>query len=243
MKKNYQNFFWLPDMITFFNLFSGFLSLFCSAQGLFQEAAWFIVLALIWDSLDGNIARIFNNPTSLGRELDSLCDAVSFVAAPAFMVTCIFYSHYHIWVMPVVGIYLACGIYRLARFNLCPPVKDFFEGLPTPAAAMVVIMTCVVLEKQHDIIPSFWRLSFLGLMILLSFLMISKVPYPKFSGLPFSKWKSLFYFAGGMIFISFSFQQFELAILAIAVLFLISPLWVLHSFGFKHPPSTEDLSE
>ena len=141
MKNNfYKNFLWLPDMVTLFNLFSGFFSLFCSAHGQFVQAAWFIVLALVWDSLDGNIARIFNNPTSLGRELDSLSDMVSFVVAPGFMVASLLYDQYHFWVMPIVEIYLACGIYRLARFNLCPPVKDFFQGLPTPAAAMVTIV-------------------------------------------------------------------------------------------------------
>ncbi len=74
----------IPDMMTMFNLFCGFFSILAAWKGDFIQAAWFVILSLIFDSLDGNIARIFRTSGSLGRELDSLADMVSFIVAPAF---------------------------------------------------------------------------------------------------------------------------------------------------------------
>ena len=76
---------WLPNAVTLCNLFAGFFSILAVCDGNFETAAWLIFLAMILDSLDGNIARALKQSNEFGRELDSLSDIVSFVVAPAFL--------------------------------------------------------------------------------------------------------------------------------------------------------------
>ncbi len=121
-----RNFIFLPNLITLFNLFSGFLSLLMAARGKIVVAGGMIILSLVWDSLDGNIARMFKNPSDLGRELDSLADIVSFVVAPAFLMAHFLLEHISPWMLLLLFLYLSAGTYRLARFNLRPPLKDYF---------------------------------------------------------------------------------------------------------------------
>ncbi|PIQ86971.1 MAG: CDP-diacylglycerol--serine O-phosphatidyltransferase [Candidatus Omnitrophica bacterium CG11_big_fil_rev_8_21_14_0_20_45_26] len=184
---------WIPNILTFLNLCTGFLALLKIHQGYFFQAVWLIVLCLVWDSLDGNIARIFKVTSQLGRELDSLADAVSFVVAPTFLVTIYMWSQLDIQVLFFAGIFLVAGVYRLARFNLKPPVAYYFKGLPTPAAAIALSMTVLAHMKSADLHPEISNFSLLLLMILLSILMVSKVPYPKISALPFKNWQILSY--------------------------------------------------
>ena len=78
-----------PNMITMLNLVAGFFSILMSVQEKYEYAVWLVFLALILDSLDGHVARIFGNETEFGRELDSLADAVSFVFG-----SCCFFLYY-----------------------------------------------------------------------------------------------------------------------------------------------------
>ena len=198
MKKNKKNqphfiFHLIPNMVTLFNLFSGFLSIMMSMEGKLVSAAWLILIALVWDSLDGNIARILKNPTAFGRELDSLADIVSFIVAPCVLAAKFWFFHFAPWTLFIFFFYLGCGAYRLARFNIHPPVKYYFSGLPTPAAAISLAMVILACHKNE------WNDSFLSLfmfiafILVLSFLMISNIPYPKLSAVKFDTWRSLFY--------------------------------------------------
>ena len=185
---------WIPNALSFSNLFCGFLSLLAVSQGRLGQAAWLLFLAMFFDAMDGNVARILHNPTSLGRELDSLADVVSFVVAPSFLAL----SHRTQVQSPLawLGIfaYLAAGTYRLARFNVGRPVKGYFHGLPTPAAAMFIVMTIIGIEKGGRFEPQLYGFVIPVALLFVSFLMVSRILYPKISAVGPHRWRGLFYF-------------------------------------------------
>lgn len=226
LRKEY--FFFLPNMITLFNLLTGFLSLVMASYGQFSTAAWLLVLSLVWDSLDGNIARMFNNPSELGRELDSLADVVSFVVAPVFLMSRFLLQRLSPWMLLFFFVYLAAGAYRLARFNVRPATKDHFEGLPTPASAMTLVMTVLACLKNDWTHLSLFGLLSTALIVLLSFLMVSRVYYPKLSALKFVQWRSLFYISM-VLFVLMSFWfNVETAFASVFFLYvLIAPVYSL----------------
>ncbi len=197
MAKKQSSFFFhlIPNMVTLFNLFSGFMSIIMSMHGKIVSAAWLIVASLVWDSLDGNIARILKNPSALGRELDSLADIVSFVVAPCVLASKFWFFDFAPWTLFVFFFYLGCGAYRLARFNIHPPVKYYFSGLPTPAAAISLATFILACRKNDWNDNSFSLFTFILLILAMSFFMISQIPYPKLSAIKFKTWKSLFYIA------------------------------------------------
>lgn len=132
----------VPNLFTLANLFSGFSAIILTSEGKFGEAGLFILIAGIFDMLDGVMARLTKSTSELGVELDSLCDAVSFGVAPAFMLyKAEFYD------VPTYGILLAAlpalaGVFRLARFNAeLSSLEDklYFTGMPIPAGALTIV--------------------------------------------------------------------------------------------------------
>ncbi len=130
----------LPSIFTTFALFAGFYSIVASINGDFTLAAISIMVAMLWDTLDGRVARLTNTQSAFGAEYDSLSDLVSFGVAPALLV--------YEWSLSDLGgigwlaafIYLACVALRLARFNTQVGATDkrYFQGLPSPASAGVI---------------------------------------------------------------------------------------------------------
>jgi len=130
----------LPSIFTTFALFAGFYSIVASVNGDFTLAAISIMVAMLWDTLDGRVARLTNSQSAFGAEYDSLSDLVSFGVAPALLV--------YLWSLSDLGrigwlaafIYLACAALRLARFNTQVGASDkrYFQGLPSPASAGVI---------------------------------------------------------------------------------------------------------
>lgn len=216
----------LPNMITLFNFFSGFLSLLFASQGKFVPAAWLIFIAFIWDSLDGNVARMFNNPTPLGKELDSLSDLVSFVVAPSFLIARFLINDFTPWMLLFIFVYLTCGALRLARFNLRPGGKNYFEGLPTPAAALAVVSVLLSCVKNGWMEKSFFGMVVVSMMVILGVLMVSTIHYPKFSAIPFKKWRSMVWLSIVMLLAGFFLGQMELAFASIQFVFIfVSPIY------------------
>ncbi len=131
----------LPNAITLAALFSGFYGIVMAMNGRFEAACIAIFAAAVLDSLDGRVARMTNSQSSFGEQMDSLSDMVSFGAAPALIV--------YIWALKDMGkvgwipafVYIAGAALRLARFNVNIGVVDkrFFQGLPSPAAAALVM--------------------------------------------------------------------------------------------------------
>ena len=131
----------LPNLFTLAALFGGFYGVVMAMNGRFENAAIGIFAAMVLDSLDGRVARLTRTQSAFGEQMDSLADMVSFGAAPALIV--------YIWALSGLGklgwiaafVYCACAALRLARFNTNIGVVDkrYFQGLPSPAAAALVV--------------------------------------------------------------------------------------------------------
>ncbi len=128
----------IADFVTFLNAISGITSIFFSLRGNYLLSSIFLVLAAVFDSFDGEIARAFGGANNFGRELDSLSDVVSFVVAPAVMGMTLFPA-VHMLVLSLV--FVVAGIFRLARFNITR--IDYFEGVPTTANGILFPLLCV----------------------------------------------------------------------------------------------------
>lgn len=210
-----------PNMITMLNLISGFFSILMTIHERFELAVWCIFLALILDSLDGHIARMFGNATVFGRELDSLADLVSFVVAPCILVVQACFPKASVGLLIVVVCYLSAGAFRLARFNVNPTSGGKFEGLPTPAAALTVSMTILAfLKNGWESRPAFLT-SAVFLTTAISFLMVSEIPYPKVSAIKFREWRPLFFVQIILCGIFFFLFNIETATAVVFLVFLV----------------------
>ncbi len=131
----------LPNLITTGNLFWGFYSIVKSLQGEFWLAGIAILLAAVFDMLDGRVARMTKGTSEFGVQYDSLCDLISFGCAPAFMMYQFALVNYGRVGWIFCFLYLACGALRLARFNVQSAIgqgSGDFTGLPIPMAAAVI---------------------------------------------------------------------------------------------------------
>lgn len=131
----------LPNAVTLAALFAGFYGIVMAMSGRFDAACLAIFAAAVLDSLDGRIARMTNSQSAFGEQMDSLCDMVSFGAAPALIMYEWALSGIGRWGWIAAFVYIAGAALRLARFNVNIGVVDkrFFQGLPSPAAAALVI--------------------------------------------------------------------------------------------------------
>jgi len=158
----------------------------------FAIAGYMILLAMIADMLDGRLARMSHNTSSFGGQLDSLCDAISFGVAPAFLMLKILdhklaaigfgndvFMQRFIWLAGAA--YMSCAAIRLARFNVENDQDESahmnFVGLPSPAAAGVIVSLVIFHQEtlpQADIV--IYILPFVALVI--AILMVSRIRYP-----------------------------------------------------------------
>ena len=185
-RQNKRGIYILPSIFTTFALFAGFYSIVASINGDYTLAAISIMVAMLWDALDGRVARLTNTQSAFGAEYDSLSDLVSFGVAPALLV--------YEWSLSDLGrigwlaafIYLTCAALRLARFNIQVGTADkrYFQGLPSPAAAGV-IASMIWLKfwnfEYFDI--GFVSLSYyigIAITIICGLLMVSNVRYYSF---------------------------------------------------------------
>ena len=196
--------YFLPNLMTAGNLFCGFLALTKIVEAVpgsvnfdhaIHTALFLILLACIFDLLDGRVARMGGSESPFGREFDSLADIVSFGAAPAFLVhrivlAGVFEGHPQIgWF--IASVYLICGAFRLARFNCLAAMgsgsgKEFL-GFPIPAAAgLVASLTLLLLWiEEKGFAESKWRFLLPVILLFLSAMMVSEVKYPSFKSLDF----------------------------------------------------------
>ena len=128
----------LPNLFTTGALFSGFYAVIAGMNGQFEAAAIAIFVAMVFDGLDGRVARMTNTQSKFGAEYDSLSDMVSFGVAPALVAFTWSLNDAGKWGWLAAFIYCACAALRLARFNtqIGSMDKRFFMGLPSPAAAL-----------------------------------------------------------------------------------------------------------
>ena len=134
----------IPYLFTFANACLGLLAVLYAWDDHFVSASFCIVFAAIADALDGRLARALGSCSSLGMELDSLCDAISFCFAPTILLYGVYLCEQGALGIMVAGIYLCAGLFRLAKFNnTCSQQKSFFIGLSTPMSALFFAMIIV----------------------------------------------------------------------------------------------------
>ena len=131
----------LPNLFTLAALFGGFYAVVMAMNGRYEQSCYGVFCAMVLDSLDGRVARMTNTQSAFGAEMDSLSDMVSFGAAPALIVYELALKGLGKAGWGIAFFYCACAALRLARFNTNLAVVDkrYFQGLPSPAAAALVI--------------------------------------------------------------------------------------------------------
>lgn len=166
------------------------MSIVLSSQGHFKAAAVMILVAALFDTFDGLIARLLKTMSQFGVELDSLADVVSFGAAPAFLIYSV-HLHQYGWLGVLISsLPLAFGAFRLARFNIQLEdieIKQDFSGLPIPTSA-ITISSIVIGFYNGETISEPISYIIIPTILLLSYLMVSKVRY---SALPKLKDRAL----------------------------------------------------
>ncbi len=189
MKPFEKGIYLLPNLMTTAGLFAGFYAVIAGINGEFAMGAIAILLAMIFDGLDGRIARMTNSCSAFGAEYDSLADMVSFGLAPALLM--------YQWVLHDFGklgwlvafIYTVAAALRLARFNTQVGVADkrYFQGLPSPAAAALLAGLIWVVEsnRQHleaviEGVPVLVGITALVLTVFTGAMMVSNVRFSSF---------------------------------------------------------------
>ncbi len=188
VRKRRKGIYILPNLFTLAALFGGFYGIVMAMNGRFDMAAIGIFSAMVLDSLDGRVARMTNTQSAFGEQMDSLADMVSFGAAPALIA--------YEWALKGVGrwgwiaafVYCACAALRLARFNVNTGVVDkrYFQGLPSPAAAALVIgFIWIMTELEIKGYEAEWYMFFIALYAGLT--MVTNVPFYSFKDVHMKK--------------------------------------------------------
>lgn len=194
--------FLLPSLFTAANLFCGYYAVVATLLGTrndFDHASIAIGLAIVFDSLDGRVARMTGTSTQFGLQFDSLADVVSFGVAPAVMAYSWGVRGLHI--IPGAGgqfvgdlawgsclLFLICCAWRLARFNvqgMAPGGSKYFVGMPTPAAAGVI--ASMVHGFKDPLQDKWWSIAWLLLVATLGALMTSTIRYSSFKEIPWKR--------------------------------------------------------
>jgi CDP-diacylglycerol--serine O-phosphatidyltransferase len=181
----------LPNLFTLAALFGGFYAIVMAMNGRFELAAIGVFCAAVLDSLDGRVARMTNTQSAFGEQMDSLSDMVSFGAAPALIV--------YEWALKDMGklgwiaafVYCSGAALRLARFNTNIGVVDkrFFQGLPSPAAAALVMgLIWVVTDAGESAQTLPWMVWLAcGFTLYSGLTMVTNVPFYSFKDVNFRR--------------------------------------------------------
>ena len=199
----------LPNLFTAASIFFGVISIISTLNGNFTKAIIFIFLSLIFDGLDGRVARLTNTTSKFGVEFDSLADIIAFGVAPAFLFYIVIGSEFGRVGSLLTAIYIIFGAIRLARFNVTTGTYDpsVFIGLPIPTAAIwLAVSIGVYLEYSFFVNLKFLYLICIGII---SILMVSNVRFPSFKKINLKK---------------MNFYKVLIALIVICSLFYIRPL-------------------
>lgn len=217
----------LPNLFTSASLFCGFYSVIASFKENFVPAAIAILVSVLFDGLDGRVARLTNTTSKFGAEYDSIADVIAFGVAPAVLA----YS----WSLSVYGkfgwiaafLFVLCGALRLARYNIQIGIIDskVFNGLPIPAAASVVATTIIFFDYSGAE-GQFYSIAILVSVFILSLLMVSGVKYYSFKDMKLLARKPFTIFFWSIVLLTVIVHWPEIMLFVIMLGYAISgPVW------------------
>jgi len=224
----------LPNTLTIFGVCLGLSSIKFALDTNYVMAVIAIAFAAILDTLDGRVARLIKGTSKVGKELDSLTDVISFGVAPSFVM--------YFWTINEIGkigwllilIYTVCCALRLARFNLTAIEEteswkiNFFEGIPSPAAAGLILLP-LILDLSELI--QFENTTIISSMVILmvSILMVSKIPTYSLKRILIPRHLTIFLLLGIGIYLSLViFYTFETLFFSGLIYILLIPVSYLH---------------
>lgn len=218
----------LPCMFTIASLFCGFYSIVAAIKGDFTVAAYAILIAAVFDGLDGRIARLTGTTSTFGMELDSLCDLVSFGVAPGLLAYLWALQPFHRYGWLAGFLYVATTALRLARFNTQHTgTSKHFVGLPCPAAAAMISAT-VLFSRRLGFEGTVNHISLLFLVYILSYLMVSTHLYFSFKQTNSQKRKTFRLLVGTLLLFTLVATEPDVMLFAVFAVYIISgPIFAL----------------
>ena len=228
----------LPNLVTTASLFCGFYAIIAAISGNFYHAALSILIAAVLDGLDGRIARLTRTTSAFGIQYDSLSDLIAFGLAPGILVFLWALKPFNRFGWMAAFLYVVCGALRLARFNVQTGQisNKFFVGLPIPASATIVATT-ILFIYQIGGTGSTGYLAVLILIYILSFLMVSNIPYPSFKGMKLGERRSFnFLVAVVLVFVLVALEPFVMLSVGILGYVLSGPVLALYRLKKKPVP-------
>ncbi len=236
----------LPNALTLIGVCLGISSIKFALDGNYSLSVIFLLFAALLDGLDGRIARLIDGTSEFGKELDSLTDFVSFGIAPAFILFFWELKNYGKIGWAITLIFSVCCVLRLARFNLTKIQKEeewkvnYFEGIPSPAGGILVLMPLIFDLSSFNVGYEVKNLT-PYLSIVVSILLISKIPTFSFKKIAIQRKLTIFLFLGiGIICISLIFYTFETLVILGLIYFFLIPLGVL---SYKKNISSKNFTE
>ena len=224
----------LPSVLTLVGVCLGISSIKFAMDGNFAFAVLFLIVAAILDGLDGRVARLIKGTSNFGKELDSLTDFVSFGIAPAFII--------YFWELNKLGkigwlivlFYAVCCVLRLARFNLTKFEdkeewkNNFFQGIPSPAGGCLILLPLIFELSNFSNLMSLKAIT-PYLTIIVSLLLISKLPTYSFKKISIQRNMTIFLLLGvGLFFVSIIQFTFETLSLGLFIYLLLIPIGILN---------------
>ena len=224
----------LPSVLTLVGVCLGISSIKFAMDGNFAFAVLFLIVAAILDGLDGRVARLIKGTSNFGKELDSLTDFVSFGIAPAFVI--------YFWELNKLGkigwlivlFYAVCCVLRLARFNLTKFEdkeewkNNFFQGVPSPAGGCLILLPLIFELSNFSNLMSL-KVITPYLIIIVSLLLISKLPTYSFKKISIKRNMTIFLLLGvGLFFVSIIRFTFETLSLGLFIYLLLIPIGILN---------------
>ncbi len=212
----------LPNGLTLCGMFFGFYAIVMALRGDFTMGAWAILIAMVFDGLDGWVARMTSSTTKFGLELDSLSDIVAFGVAPALLLYTWSLNEYGRVGIATAFLFAACGALRLARYNvqMLSEEKRFFTGMPIPAAATIVA-SVVIFYHSFSLEPPGKNLLILMLAWILSLLMVSTLRFHGMKELDLTKRKPFWVLVSFLLVLYILVVHPPLALFSFAMLYLL----------------------
>ena len=224
----------LPNILTLFGVCIGLTSIKFAFDGKFELSIIAVIIAAIIDGLDGRIARLIKGTSKVGKELDSLTDVISFGVAPAFIM--------YFWALSEIGrigwlislIYVVCVALRLARFNVSSNEErswkdNFFEGIPSPAGGVLVLMPLILSISEFQFLNYNYQVIVPIMFIIISTLLISKIPTYSFKRIAVPRSASIFLLFGIILYFGLILVYTFNAIIISGVIYLLMiPISSIH---------------